>query len=115
VPKVVPGKIKSQYEEQEDLRNMQESLKRGEITFKKPEGVDRRYKSIKDKKELDFVRNPDKIEANIKPEPFGTVVIAARKASVIEKSPVYDEVVNQKVIPQGGQPKFTFESQELYQ
>ena len=73
---------------------MQTSLKRGEITFKKPEGVDRRYQSIKDRKQLAFMRNPDKIEANINPEPNGTVVIAARKASVIEKAPIYDEIIN---------------------
>ena len=40
------------------------------------------------------MRNPDKIEANINPEPNGTVVIAARKASVIEKAPIYDEIIN---------------------
>ena len=115
VPKVIPDKIKSQYEEQEELAMMQTSLKRGEITFKKPEGVDRRYQSIKDRKQLDFIRDLDKIEANINPEPNGSVVIAEKKANVIEKAPIYDDIINQKVQKQDGQLKFTFETQELYE
>jgi hypothetical protein len=35
VPKVIPGKIKAQYEDQEDIAVMQKSLANGELTFKK--------------------------------------------------------------------------------
>jgi hypothetical protein len=48
VPKVVPGRIRAQFEEQEEIAEMKASLQRGEITFKKTEGIDKRYKSIKE-------------------------------------------------------------------
>lgn len=93
IPKVVPGKIRAQFEEQEELGEISASLKRGEITFKKPEGVDRRYKSIREEKQKAFVRNPDKIEASVKPEPFGTILIEASKREVL-KAGIYEEIIN---------------------
>lgn len=47
VPKVIPSKIRAQFEEQEQIAAMHESLQRGEITFKKPEGIDRKYASVR--------------------------------------------------------------------
>ena len=41
VPKIVPGKIRAQYETQDELARISESLARGEMTFKKSEGIDR--------------------------------------------------------------------------
>lgn len=52
---------------------MQESLLKGEITFAKPEGIDRRYLSVKDSRHLQFVRNTDKPEANVVPEAGGSI------------------------------------------
>jgi hypothetical protein len=68
VPKVIPGKIRAQYEEQEQIAAMHESLQRGEITFKRPEGIDRRYASVTALREPEFKRNIDKSEAGVKPE-----------------------------------------------
>jgi len=69
MPKVIPDKITSQYEQEEHLLFMKESLKRGEITFKKPEGIDRRYQSVKALPKVSYLRNPTKEEAMISPEP----------------------------------------------
>lgn len=44
---------------------MRESLVKGEITFKKAEGIESRYKSIANIKKKNFERNLEKIEANI--------------------------------------------------
>lgn len=46
VPKVIPNRVKAQYEEQEHLARMKASLSIGEITFKAPEGIDRKYISV---------------------------------------------------------------------
>ena len=45
----------------------------GEITFKKPEGIDRRYIAVRDVKKAQFTRNPDKPEAGVMPELDGTI------------------------------------------
>ena len=52
---------------------MHNSLLRGEVTFKRPEGIDRRYVYVKDVKTPIFTRNTNKAEAGIKPEPEGCV------------------------------------------
>lgn len=52
---------------------MSESLKRGEITFAKAEGIDRRYLSVTEQRATAFTRNPHKTEANIAPEAGGSV------------------------------------------
>ena len=52
---------------------MHSSLLRGEVKFKKPEGIDRRYTSVKPIKTPIFTRNTNKPEAGIKPEPDGTI------------------------------------------
>lgn len=57
---------------------MQQSVKNGLESFRKPEGIDKLYKSIKYEKKKNFVRNLDKIEANINPEPNGTVLVGPR-------------------------------------
>lgn len=74
VPKAIPGRIQAQYEEQESIAAVQESLRRGEITFAKPEGIDRRYLSVTEQRTKAFTRNPNKTEANIAPEAGGSVV-----------------------------------------
>ena len=55
---------------------MKESLLRGEITFKKSEGIDRRYNSIKDVQKPLFTRVVDKPEAGVKPEADSSIVFA---------------------------------------
>ena len=74
MPKAIPSKITAQYEEEEQLIRMKESLARGEITFAKREGMDRKYLTVKNIKTVDFVRKPDKTEGNIYPEEGGLVV-----------------------------------------
>ena len=89
---------------------MNESLRKGQLTYVKPEGVDKLYNSIKDVKQKNFERNPEKIDANITPEPDSTIVIADRKNhDEIQKPNVYDMSVNDK-IQKGSVPKFTFET-----
>jgi len=65
IPKVIPGKIVAQYEEQEHFKAMTESLMRGEETFKPSEGIDKSYLSINHIKSKRFERNPNKTEANV--------------------------------------------------
>ena len=55
---------------------MHESLQRGEITFKRPEGIDRRYVSVSAVRQPEFMRNVDKSEAGVKPEPEGSIKFA---------------------------------------
>lgn len=52
---------------------MHSSLLRGEVTFKRPEGIDRRYFSVKSEHHPIFTRNTNKTEAGIKPEPDSTI------------------------------------------
>jgi len=47
------------------------------VTFKAPEGIDRRYLSIHEERQKNFVRNPDKTEANIAPDLDSTVKFEA--------------------------------------
>ena len=107
IPKVIPDKITAQYEDQERIKQMKESLARGELTFKKPEGTDRRYLHIKDVKSVQYQRNPNKAEANIEPQLDSTVRFKAKQVSKEAKNP-YDEIINQKVAKDGEMPKFTF-------
>jgi hypothetical protein len=74
VPKAIPTRITAQYEAEEQLVRMKESLARGEITFAKREGMARKYLAVKDLKTLDFMRKPDKTEGNIYPAEGGSVV-----------------------------------------
>lgn len=76
VPKVVPGKIRAQYEEQEEIAHMKASLQRGEVTFKRAEGIERRYQSIKEEKKPLFTRVVDKPEAGVMPEPDSSIVFS---------------------------------------
>ena len=114
VPKAIPGKIQAQYEEQEAIVAVQQSLQRGEITFAKAEGIDRRYLSVAEQRAKAFARNPDKTEANIAPEACGTVVFEA-EAKGTDQLGAFESQVNKKVGKDAGaNPKFTFESKELY-
>ena len=115
VPKVVPGRIRAQYEEQEEIAAMKASLQRGEITFKKAEGIDRRYQSIREERKPMFTRVVDKPEAGVVPEPDGSIVFALETSQSQTQAQAYEKVVNGKVTKVKGQnPKFTFESRELY-
>lgn len=48
VPKAIPSRIQAQFEEQERIAAVNESLRKGEITFAKAEGIDRRYLTVKE-------------------------------------------------------------------
>ena len=65
VPKVIPDRIMAQYEEHDQYKLLQESIARGEVSFKKKEGLERKYLSFKEIKQQQFTRNADKIEANV--------------------------------------------------
>jgi hypothetical protein len=80
-PKVLPDSITAQYDAQEMIKQMNDSVARGETTFKRPEGTDRKYLHIKDVKKVLFTRNPDKSEAGINPEPASTMRFVNRRAS----------------------------------
>jgi hypothetical protein len=62
---------------------MHNSLLRGEVTFKRPEGIDKRYASIKSVKTPIFTRNTNKPEAGIKPEPDGSIKFS-EEAKIIQ-------------------------------
>ena len=116
MPKVVPGKIRAQYEEQEEIATMKASLQRGEVTFKRAEGIERRYLSIRNEKMPVFNRVLDKPEAGVKPEPDGTIVFAKETTENKIDAHAYEKVINGKMVQEKGQqPKFTFESKELYE
>ena len=110
VPKIVPGKIRAQYETQDELARIKESLARGELTFKQAEGIDRKYQSIKSEKTPMFVRDTNKKEAGIMPEPHTSLVYAEEKVKKAQQDP-YEKSVNSKV----NHGKFTFQSKELYE
>lgn len=55
---------------------MHQSLLRGEVTFKKAEGIDRRYVSVKDEHQPEYMRRLDKPEAGVLLEPEGTMRFA---------------------------------------
>lgn len=115
MPKVIPGKIRAQFEEQEEIAEMKASLQRGEITFKKAEGIERRYQSIREEKKPQFKRVVDKPEAGVKPEPDGSIVFALEHSESKTTAQAYEKVINGKVSKAAGQnPKFTFESRELF-
>lgn len=73
IPKVIPDKIVAQYEEQEEIARMAESLKRGEQTFRAPEGIQKRYLGITNIRSKMFERDTDKVDGNVLPEPAGLV------------------------------------------
>ena len=114
VPKVIPTKIKAQYEEQEEIAEMKQSLLRGEIDFARPEGIDKRYLTVQEQKQTAFVREADKNEAGIAPELGGTVVYRGEQQRAKAVDP-FQQCVNSKVTKEAGEmPRFTFESKELY-
>jgi hypothetical protein len=76
----VPGRIRAQYEEQEEIANMKASLQRGEITFKKAEGIEKSYLSIRDVKKPVYQRVIEKPEAGVVPEQDGSIVFAKEAA-----------------------------------
>ena len=68
VPKIVPTKIKAQYEQEEETMKM---ISEGTYSLSKystrAEGIDKRYLSVKEPKEPLYRREADKPEAHIQP------------------------------------------------
>ena len=113
IPKVAPSKIKSQYEVQAEQDAYVQSLKEQGIPML-PEGVDKKYLSIRDVQRQTFTRNLDKTEAGVKPEEGGTMQFKSENVEKVEPHP-FDAVINAKVnANKTGMPKFSFETQELY-
>lgn len=93
---------------------MNESLARGEVTFAKPEGIDRKYLTIQEHHISTFIRDTYKAEANVNPQLGGTVVFEKPKVEVATVDP-FESTVNGKVQKELAEmPKVTFESKELY-
>ena len=115
VPKIIPSKIKAQYEVQDDLTMIKDSIRMGELSFQRAEGIEKNYLSIRNQKKSVFERDLNKPEAGVIPEKDGAIVYGeALKEEQAEQDPFYD-CINKKVIKtEGENPKFTFTSKELY-
>jgi len=92
VPKVVPTKIKAQYEQEEETMRM---IDEGTFSFTKQaraEGIDRRYLSVKEQKEPLFRKELDKPEGKVIPQ-GPSVLVAPKKEKKFEKNP-YEQLIN---------------------
>lgn len=78
---------------------MAASLKRGEMTFKPPEGIDKKYLTINNIRNPLFDRNPNKVDANIKPQPEGLIRLNSDLEKQEIQSHLYNFIVNEKVQP----------------
>ena len=58
---------------------MRQSLAGGEITYKPPEGIDRKYMSVKDIHKPNYQRDHTKTEANVRVEKDGLFEWAEKK------------------------------------
>ena len=87
VPKVIPEKIKAQYEVQDEIKELHASLRRGELTYKKKEGLERKYLSYKLVKDKGFTRNADKIEANVNLDKEGSLKFTEEKVGLATIDP----------------------------
>jgi len=76
---------------------MKESIMRGEMTFMKTEGIDKRYLSIRDNEIPLFTRNNDKPEAGVIPEADGTITVEVQKNEKKVQIHPYEKSVNGKV------------------
>lgn len=84
------------------------------MTFKPPEGIDKKYLTINNIRNPLFDRNPNKVDANIKPQPEGLIRLNSDLGKQEIQSHLYNFIVNEKVQPSQTGSKFTFETQELY-
>eukprot|EP00347_Sterkiella_histriomuscorum_P011430 403372486 len=109
LPKVVPQKILAQFEE-EDLKQT--------IRIEKKEGLDKKYLSIKEQKELQFQKDKFKLEGGIQPDlQTGTLKFTDKKQKKVDQNP-YEQQINARLqqsesVP-NNYPKVTFESKEFY-
>jgi hypothetical protein len=62
-------------------------MKRGELTFKKKEGLERKYLSFKETRKPLFTRNADKIEANINLDTEGSLKFTEEKVGLAAIDP----------------------------
>jgi hypothetical protein len=56
---------------------------RGELTYKRKEGIERKYLSVSDFQEPIFERNKNKIEADIKLDPKGCLKFKDEKKETV--------------------------------
>jgi len=86
-------------------------------TSGKPEGMDRKYVSIKEKFEPTYKKPNEKFEAGVKPQ-GGSIVLHAKKEKHLEKNP-YEQLINNRLEGSAnkspnGYPSVTFEARELF-
>ena len=94
---------------------MHESLRRGELTYKRKEGLERKYLSFKEMKDTGFTRIAEKIEACVNLDKEGSLKFTEEKIGLASIDP-YEKQVNQYVKkPKNDMPKVTFDTKELYE
>ena len=118
MPKVVPTKIRAQYEQEEEtMKNIEDGTFSFSKQFTKLEGIDRRYMSVKEKKEPIYRRDLDKAEARVAPS-GPTIQVTSKKEKQLEKNP-YEQLISgrlEKSVQQSpnGYPSVGFEAKELF-
>ena len=108
MPKVVPSKIKAQFEQEEDFqRDLFTSINQAMATKMRlgsnmltadvfsPTVKDTYLKTEMTKQPI-FSRNLDKTEGNIKPETGGLMVIGSKKQKTKEQNP-YEQQINSRI------------------
>lgn len=95
VPKVVPGKIVTQYEEIEAFKSAREAQLGGTGPIK--EGIAARYLHVRKLRDPTFVRRTDKTEGNVKLDPNGALAFAGEAMAVSKDPHLYVQKVNSYV------------------
>ena len=94
---------------------MHESLLSGEVTYKAPEGIDRKYLTVKEIKEPSYKVNKGKVEGNIQVQDNGLFTLQELRQEFQGAQEPYDKTINQKTMnAEYTYPKVTFEAKELY-
>ena len=95
---------------------MNESLANGEITFKRPEGIDRKYLTVKELRDPEFKIDKNKVEGGIQLQPDGLFTLQERKQEKEEEAKPYEKTTNAKFEkPKNDYPKVTFTAKEVYE
>lgn len=114
IPKVVPGKIQAQFEQQESIQKMKESIMKG--TYRPAEGIDKKFLTIKDLKQPKFQSVQNKPEGGVTLlDSDGYFKMEETKIGKQAVQP-YEKSINDKIVmSDNAPPKFTFSSKEMYE
>lgn len=105
IPKIIPTKILAQFEEEELKRTMHVTKK---------EGIDKKYMSIKEKKEPLYQKEEDKKEAGLRFKEDTLARYENKKSKAHNQNP-YEQLINARFAKsENGFPKVTFESKEFF-